>query len=173
MDRAPRSRGTFPGRPCPGPGSSGRRSRRRFYFRVPARKIDPKRDDCQPFHPDLIPELANLLFIQEQPPLAQRLMIEPAGGIVRRNVAIDQPSLAPVFNLNVGFADADLSGADRFNFRPLKRQPGFVRFQNKVFEPRFPVRRDSFLTHALYFSTTPPQRRALRAALFPPGSHFH
>ena len=54
-------------------------------------------------------------------------MIEPAGGIVRRNVAIDQPSLAPVFNLNVGFADADLSGADRFNFRPLKRQPGFVR----------------------------------------------
>ena len=82
-------------------------------------------------------------------------------------MAIDQPCLASIFNLNVGLADADLPGADRFNLRSLKRQSGFVRFQNKIFEPRFPVRCDSFLAHAFYFSTTPPQRQTPRAALFP------
>ena len=73
----------------------------------------------------LVPEFVNFLAVEQKLARPARCMVELSCLLVRGDMTIFQPGLAPI-DANIGLCDADLSCANRFDLTAFQDQTGFI-----------------------------------------------
>src|SRR5512138_158834 len=106
---------------------------------APIFQIDADWNDRHAFDADVVPQFADLLFVQEQTPPATRFMVEAVGLLVGGNVRSHQPGLLAVLDIHKGFLDAHLPGADRLDLTPLQSETCLEPLQQEIFKTSFAV----------------------------------
>ena len=76
-------------------------------------------------------EAFDLLFVKEEFPRPQRIVIQSVGLRIRADMSIDKEDLAP-FDIAVAIPQVDLSLPQGFDLRPKQGDPGLVRLFDKV-----------------------------------------
>ena len=108
-------------------------------------EVDADGDDGHAFEADIVPQFADLLFVQEQAAFALRFVVEVFSRLfVGSDVRFDQPGFFSVGDIHEGFLNADLSHADGFDLRSLQDDARLEFFHEEVFEAGFTIGCDYF-----------------------------
>ncbi len=102
-------------------------------------EVDARRHDRHAFDADVVPQFADLFFVEQEFSLALRVVVESVGLLVRRDVRLDQPGLFAVLDVHVGFLDADLPRADGLDLTSLQHQTRLEFFEQEIFETRLAI----------------------------------
>jgi isopenicillin-N epimerase len=111
-------------------------------------------DDGHTLDPHRVPEFAYLSFVQQQPPLSARIVVEAVGLHVRSNVSVQQPSITAILHVYVSFSNADLPEPDRLDLAAHQCEPGLEPVKQEILETRLAIVRNDldFFDHANHFS---------------------
>lgn len=101
-------------------------------------QVTERGDQGKPLFLDLARELIELLPVEQQAAVAQRLMIRVTPGSIRADVAVDQPRLA-VLHVNVAVLEVNLPVPHRLHFGSRQLRPRFILVHQMVQMMRLPV----------------------------------
>src|SRR5512138_3725955 len=93
--------------------------------------VDPGRHHGQAPFLGLAGQPLDLAAVKEQPAVAERVVVEDIGRLVRADVAFDQEYLA-VLHLGIAFLEADLPGPHRLDLAPDEGQAGLEGLEDDI-----------------------------------------
>ena len=103
-------------------------------------QIHARRHDRHTFDADIVPQFANLLFMEQQAAFPSGFMVEEFSRLfVWRDMRFHQPGFLSVLHVHIGFLDADLAGANGLDLRSMQDKSSLKSFQEEVFEACFAV----------------------------------
>ena len=112
---------------------------------APVFEVDACRHNCHTFDADVVPQFADLFFVQEQASFAFWFMVKVSPCLfIGRDVRFDKPGFFFIWNIHIRFLDADLPGADGFDLRSLQDEASLEFFHEEVFEAGFAIGCDYF-----------------------------
>ena len=102
-----------------------------IYLNPSIDKVELDRDQRIPPLLHFADEAFDLLFMKEEFPRPQWIVIQSVGLGIRADMSIDKKDLAP-FDIAVAIPQIDLSLPQGFDLRPKQGDPGLVRLFDKV-----------------------------------------
>jgi hypothetical protein len=101
-------------------------------------EIDRQRDQRQALPVDGAGQLVDLAPPQQQPPLAPRIVVHPASGLVLRDRGVDQEHLFAV-DRRIALRDRAFADAQGFDLGALERNARLEPVLDEIVEARAPV----------------------------------
>jgi len=118
----------------------------KIYLNPSIDKVELNRNQRIPPLLHFANEALDLLFVKEEFPRPQRIVIQSVSLGIRADMSIDKEDLAP-FDITVTIPQVDLSLPQGFDLRPEQADPGLVRLFDKVVMKRLFVLTNQLFSH--------------------------